>query len=86
MYLVAGLVVVALALALTPKVGSLRMGAPGEKPEFSRFSWFAMLFGAGIGIGMLTFSSGEPLAHFVTNPDVIAGKVEAQSAENVRPA
>ena len=85
-YLVAGLVVVSLALALTPKVGSLRMGAPGEKPEFSRFSWFAMLFGAGIGIGMLTFSTGEPLAHFVTNPDVIAGKVEAQSAENVRPA
>lgn len=85
-YMVAALVVVSLVLALVPKVGSLRIGAPGEQPEFSRFSWFSMLFGAGIGIGMLTFAIGEPLAHFVNNPDVIAGKVEAQSAENVRPA
>ena len=85
-YLVAMLVVVSLALALVPQVGRLKMGAPGEKPEFSRFSWFAMLFGAGIGIGMLTFSTGEPLAHFQNNPDVIAGKVDALSPENVRPA
>lgn len=85
-FLVAGLIVVSLVLAIVPQIGSLRIGAPDEKPEFSRFSWFAMLFGAGIGIGMLTFSTGEPLAHFQNNPDVIAGKLEALSAENVRPA
>ncbi|MFL0355966.1 BCCT family transporter [Erythrobacter sp. GH1-10] len=85
-YLVAGLVVVSFALALVPQSGRLRIGAPEEKPEFSRFSWFSMLFGAGIGIGMLTYSTGEPLAHFSNNPDIIRGLVEPQSVEAVRPA
>ncbi|MEM7690155.1 MAG: BCCT family transporter [Pseudomonadota bacterium] len=85
-YLVAALVVVCLVLAVLPQSGRLRIGAPGEKPEFSRFSWFAMLFGAGIGIGMLTFSTGEPLAHFSNNPDIIRGVVESRSAEAVRSA
>lgn len=82
-YLVAFLVLVCLALAIVPQSGSLRLGAPGEKPEFSRFSWFSMLFGAGIGIGMLTYSTGEPLAHFQNNPDIIRGLVEPTSAAAV---
>lgn len=85
-YLVAALILISAVLALVPQTGSLRIGAPGEKPEFSRLSWFSMLFGAGIGIGMLTFSTGEPLAHFSNNPDIIRGTVEARSAEAVRPA
>ena len=85
-YLVAFLTLVALVLAIIPQSGSLRLGAPGEEPEFGRFSWFAMLFGAGIGIGMLTYSTGEPLAHFQTNPDTIRGLVEPVSPDNVRPA
>ncbi len=85
-YLVAALVVVSLVLAILPQSGRLRIGEPDEEPEFSRFSWFAMLFGAGIGIGMLTFSTGEPLAHFSNNPDIIRGAIEARSAEAVRPA
>ncbi len=85
-YLVASLIVVCGGLALAPKIGSLRIGAPDEKPEFSAFSWFSMLFGAGIGIGMLTYSTGEPLAHFTNNPDIIRGTIEAGSAEAVRPA
>ncbi len=85
-YLVAALVVVCTLLALIPQSGGLRLGAPDEKPEFSRFSWFAMLFGAGIGIGMLTFSTGEPLAHFANNPDIIRGQMEPLTEEAVRPA
>lgn len=85
-YLVAALIVVCFLLALIPQIGSLRIGAPGEEPEFSRFSWVSMLFGAGIGIGMLTYSTGEPLAHFTSNPDIIRGTIEAGSAEAVRPA
>ncbi|WP_284126166.1 BCCT family transporter [Parerythrobacter aestuarii] len=78
-FLVAFLVVVSLLLAMVPQSGTLRLGAPGERPEFSRFSWFSMLFGAGIGIGMLTYSTGEPLAHFQSNPDTIRGLVEPAS-------
>ncbi|PWL26720.1 MAG: transporter [Altererythrobacter sp. XM-24bin4] len=85
-YLVALLMVIALVLAALPQSGRLRIGAPDDKPEFSRFSWFAMLFGAGIGIGMLTYSTGEPLAHFSNNPEIIRGAIEASSAEAVRPA
>jgi len=83
-YLVAALIVTCGVLALIPQTGSLRIGAPGESPEFSTFSWISMLFGAGIGIGMLTYSTGEPLAHFVNNPDIIAGTVESASSEAVR--
>lgn len=82
-YLVAFLIAVCLLLALVPQSGSLRMGAPGEAPEFSRFSWFSMLFGAGIGIGMLTYSTGEPLAHFQNNPDIIRALAEPASASAV---
>ncbi len=85
-YLVAFLMLVALVLAIVPQSGSLRIGAPGEKPEFGRFSWFAMLFGAGIGIGMLTYATGEPLSHFGTNPDTIRGVVEPLSAETIQSA
>lgn len=85
-YLVALLMVIALVLAALPQSGRLRIGTPDDKPEFSRFSWFAMLFGAGIGIGMLTYSTGEPLAHFSNNPEIIRGAIEASSAEAVRPA
>lgn len=85
-YLVAALIIVCAMLALVPQTGSLRIGNPGESPEFSRFSWFAMLFGAGIGIGMLTYSTGEPLAHFANNPDIIRGTIESASPEAVRPA
>ena len=85
-YLIALFIIVCGALAVIPQTGSLRIGAPGEKPEFSTFSWISMLFGAGIGIGMLTYSTGEPLAHFVNNPDIIAGRIEGASPEAVRPA
>lgn len=85
-YLVAALIIVCAVLALTPQAGTLRIGAPDEKPEFSRFSWFSMLFGAGIGIGMLTYSTGEPLSHFSNNPDIIRGIVEPRTAETVRSA
>ena len=85
-YLVAFLMLVAIVLAILPQSGTLRLGAPGEKPEFNRFSWFAMLFGAGIGIGMLTYSTGEPLSHFANNPATIQGQVDPLSAETIASA
>ena len=85
-YLVAAVMAICAILAIVPSTGSLRIGNPGEKPEFSRLSWFAMLFGAGIGIGLLTYSTGEPLAHFSSNPEIIRGTVDARSEEAVRSA
>ncbi|MDG6080062.1 BCCT family transporter [Erythrobacter litoralis] len=82
-YLVAAIMAVCLALALIPMTGRLRIGLDDEQPEFSRLSWFSMLFGAGIGIGMLTYAVGEPMAHFSNNPAIIDGSVAARSAEAV---
>ncbi|MBX7513547.1 BCCT family transporter [Qipengyuania sp. GH38] len=85
-YLVAALIAVCFLVAVIPQSGRLRIGAADEQPEFGRFSWFAMLFGAGIGIGMLTYSTGEPMAHFSNNPEIIRGAVAGETAEAVRSA
>lgn len=85
-YLVAFLMSACVVLAVIPQSGRLRIGMADETPEFGRLSWFAMLFGAGIGIGVLTYSTGEPLAHFGNNPDIIRGFAASQSAEAVRSA
>jgi choline/carnitine/betaine transport len=85
-WVVAFFIIVCILLALVPSTGRLTLGLPEDKPEFSNFSWFSMMFGAGIGIGMLTFATAEPIYHFATNPDVIVGSAEGSSAENVRNA
>ncbi len=38
-------------VAIIPSTGKRRMGKEGEAPEFSNFSWFSMMFGAGLGVG-----------------------------------
>ena len=85
-WVVAFFIVVCVVLALIPSTGRLRLGLPDDKPEFSRFSWFSMMFGAGIGIGMLTFATAEPMYHFGLNPETIAGEAMMSGADNVRNA
>ncbi len=46
------------------KFGAIRLGDDDSRPEFSNFSWFAMLFSAGVGIGLLFFSIAEPIFYF----------------------
>lgn len=50
------------------KYGDIRLGGEGAKPEFSNTSWFAMLFSAGMGIGIMFFSVAEPVSHFAEPP------------------
>ncbi|MEZ5756312.1 MAG: BCCT family transporter [Paracoccaceae bacterium] len=85
-YVMAFYLITCLVLAIWPATGRIRLGQDDEVPEFSTFSWFSMMFGAGIGIGMLTYSTGEPIYHFANNPDVITGQVAGESAEVVRSA
>jgi choline/glycine/proline betaine transport protein len=63
-------------LALGP-FGKMRIGGLKAKPEFKTLSWFAMLFSAGMGIGLLFFSVGEPIMHFNTPPTAEAGTAAA---------
>ncbi len=46
------------------RFGSVRLGDDDSRPEFSNFSWFAMLFSAGVGIGLLFFGIAEPMFYF----------------------
>ena len=46
------------------KYGSIRLGDDDSRPEFRNFSWFAMLFSAGVGIGILFFGVAEPMFYF----------------------
>jgi len=50
------------------RYGKITLGAPGDKPEFGLFSWFAMLFQAGMGIGILFWGVGEPILHYTHPP------------------
>lgn len=50
------------------KYGSIRLGKENEQPEHSYLSWFAMLFSAGMGIGLIFWGVSEPLYHFHTPP------------------
>ncbi|MCE8037549.1 BCCT family transporter [Halomonas sp. MCCC 1A11062] len=51
-----------IALVLLP-YGSVRLGGPDARPDYGYLSWFAMLFSAGIGIGLLFFGVLEPVYH-----------------------
>lgn len=59
------IVVVCAAFALSP-IGTIRLGDPTDKPKLSTPSWIAMLFSAGMGIGLVFWGSTEPLAHFAS--------------------
>lgn len=85
-WIVALFVLLCISLAIWPTAGRLKLGVDSDVPEFSNFSWFSMMFGAGIGVGMLTWSVAEPVYHFQNNPDVIQGFTTGGTAENVRMA
>ena len=70
-----------LVVAIIPATGRRVMGKPGEAPEFSNFSWFSMMFGAGLGVGLMVFATAEPLGLWGSNPVVLSGAVEANSEE-----
>ena len=59
------------------RYGKIRLGGSKARPEFSTTAWFAMLFSAGMGIGILFWSVGEPINHFINPPDAEPRSIEA---------
>ncbi|GAM16196.1 glycine betaine transporter OpuD [Mesobacillus selenatarsenatis SF-1] len=59
------------------KYGKIKLGADDDKPDFKRKTWFAMLFSAGMGIGLLFFGVSEPISHFANPPIGEGGTPEA---------
>ncbi|MEW1615023.1 MULTISPECIES: BCCT family transporter [unclassified Streptomyces] len=62
-----GFVIFALWLAIS-RYGKICLGQEGEEPEFRTVSWVAMMFSAGMGIGLMFYGVSEPLAHFRNPP------------------
>ncbi|GAA4523719.1 BCCT family transporter [Brachybacterium paraconglomeratum] len=79
---VATVVLVALLALALSRYGKIPLGKDGERPEFSTFSWVAMLFAAGLGIGVMFWGPSEPLTYFITPPPLTneAESVEAMHA------
>lgn len=62
------------------RTGGIRLGSDDEAPEFSTVSWIAMLFSAGMGIGLLFWGPAEPLAHLNTVPPGFTGEAGSRQA------
>jgi glycine betaine transporter len=54
------------------RYGSIRLGGDDERPEFRTVSWIAMMFSAGMGIGLMFFGVAEPMYHFGAPPHGLA--------------
>lgn len=73
----------ALFLAVSP-FGKFRLGPDQSKPTYSNLSWFAMLFSAGMGIGLMFWSVAEPVMHYVSPPVGTAQSIDsAKMAMNI---
>lgn len=75
-----------LVLAVIPWTGRRRLGRGDEAPEFSTFSWFAMMFGAGLGVGLMVYATAEPMGLWGSNPEILRGNVEPNTVAAIETA
>ncbi len=75
----ASLFVVFVVILLFTRWGTIRIGPSDSKPEYSNQAWFAMLFTAGMGIGLVYFAVSEPVSHFTSPPTGVGGTGAAAS-------
>lgn len=74
-YLVAAFLFLVFNLYLAfSKYGQIKLGKQWEKPQFSYFGWFSMLFAAGMGIGLIFWGVAEPMSHYLNPPEHIVTK------------
>jgi choline/glycine/proline betaine transport protein len=59
------------------RYGDIKLGPDHSEPDYSNLTWFAMLFSAGMGIGIMFFGVAEPVMHFISPPVGVGNTVEA---------
>ena len=81
-YLLSGnfFLVFVVILALS-RYGKFRLGKEGDRPEFSTFAWFAMLFQAGMGPALIFWGVAEPLSHYSAPPFGLAQPATTEAAQ-----
>ena len=65
---------------MVSRMGDIKLGPDHSEPDYGNLSWFAMLFSAGMGIGLLFFGVAEPLMHFA-NPPIGSGLTQESARE-----
>ncbi|MBC3798520.1 glycine betaine uptake BCCT transporter [Acetobacterium tundrae] len=79
-YLVSvALFIVAVVVFTIGPWGKIKLGKDDDKPEFTNFQWFAMLFGGGMGIGLVFWSVSEPMMDYLSPPVADAGTAAAMA-------
>ncbi len=76
---ITGFVVFAIYCGVS-RIGTIRLGEDDEKPEFSSVAWLAMLFSAGMGIGLVYYGVAEPLTHYVNPPESLGVAAQTDGA------
>ncbi len=72
-YMLAAVFFLVFAIGLSfSRYGRVKLGKDHEKPQYSYFGWFSMLFAAGMGIGLIFWGLSEPLVHYLEPPEHIA--------------
>ena len=74
------LLVVGCVVLMIGKFGDVKLGRPADKPEFSNFSWFAMLFGSAIAAGIVFWGPAEPAYHYMNPPPFFGGEAKTPQA------
>lgn len=83
MLLMSFMVALAIFFILSP-YGKIRLGKDHERPQFSTATWIAMLFSAGMGIGLVFYGAAEPLSHFAIDPATEDPNTTAAFKEGLR--
>ena len=84
MYLLVGTIFVGVCLFLMfSKYGNIRLGKDTDKPAYSTPSWIAMLFSAGMGVGLVFWGVAEPVSHYTT-PALGEGSTAESAAEAMK--
>ncbi|MCW4465529.1 BCCT family transporter [Glutamicibacter sp. MNS18] len=60
------------------RFGRIRLGKDADRPEFSNWAWIAMILGAVMGIGLISYGAAEPMSHFMSPPH---GRAEAETID-----
>ncbi|MGO1409888.1 BCCT family transporter [Microbacterium sp.] len=72
-----GCIVLLLYLGIS-RFGRIRLGEDDDRPEYNRWAWVAMILGAVMGVGLISYGAAEPMSHFMVPPHDLA---EAQTPE-----
>ncbi|MFQ6573909.1 BCCT family transporter [Pseudomonas sp. UM16] len=75
--LAVALILISAVFLAVSRYGDIKLGPDHSEPEYRSRSWFAMLFSAGMGIGLMFFGVAEPVMHFTSPPVGESGTVQA---------